>query len=71
MLARLKSLKNKRLTLVNSLKEEVNEVMVKEIKKKKLQIKDTITRLVRKKSIHRKKRYNLRTKRLSRIGNFA
>jgi hypothetical protein len=76
MLAKLRSMKSKHIALENKLKEELNRPMadqfvVIEMKKKKLQIKDTINRLIRKKSANRKKRYSLRTKRLTRIGNFA
>lgn len=76
MLARLRALKAKHFALEGELKQEVNhlatnDIKVKEIKKKKLHLKDTIMKLVRKKSTHRTKRYSLRTKRLSRIGSIA
>jgi hypothetical protein len=65
MLEKLRLLKNKFTPPTG------NELILKELKTKKLQIKNTILNLARKKSIHRKKRYHLRTKRLSRIASLA
>lgn len=76
MLAKLKALKAKHFQLEGELEQEAkrpmaNDFRVKEIKKKKLHLKDAIMKLVRKKSTHRSKRYSLRSKRLSRIGSIA
>jgi len=76
MIARLRALKAKHFELESKLEQEVkhsatNDFRIKEIKKKKLHLKDAIMKLVRKKSTHRRKRYSLRAKRLSRIGSIA
>lgn len=76
MFARIVALKTKHKELETRLKlalagPALNDNQVKEIKKRKLHIKDTIVKLVRKKSTLRKKRYSLRTKRLTRLGNAA
>jgi len=76
MLAKLRSLKSKHLELESNLKEETkrplaDEFVVKQIKKKKLQIKDSIIKLIRTKSVRRRKRYHLRAKRLNRLGSLA
>jgi len=49
----------------------LDELVLGEVKTVKLQITDTIMKLARKKSSNRKKRYHLRTKRLTRMGNLA
>lgn len=76
MFARIVALKSKHKELEGKLKSALtgsvlNDNHVKEIKKRKLHLKDAIVKLIRKKSTLRKKRYSLRTKRLTRIESFA